>query len=115
MSLHQQILDHMNESAIYNESDLAPFQRRLGELRNIVRHDADSGKHPEAMTKLLERQLGECGGHPFHIVSVTACLPQIMVNRLTNFWRAYQSRCCAPFKNLFLFFPSNSLRFMKSL
>ncbi|THH19251.1 hypothetical protein EW146_g1894 [Bondarzewia mesenterica] len=56
----QQILDHMNESAIYNEADLAPFHRRLTELRNIIKHDADSGKHPEAMTKLLERQLGEC-------------------------------------------------------
>ncbi|ETW78857.1 hypothetical protein HETIRDRAFT_445760 [Heterobasidion irregulare TC 32-1] len=56
----RQILEHMNESAIYNESDLAPFHRRLGELRNIIKHDAESGKHPEAMTKLLERQLNEC-------------------------------------------------------
>lgn len=59
----QQILDHMNESAIYNESDLAPFTRRLEQLRNIIKHDAESGKHPVAMTKLLERQLGECGGY----------------------------------------------------
>ncbi|TFK51647.1 hypothetical protein OE88DRAFT_1698701 [Heliocybe sulcata] len=56
----RQILDHMNESAVYNESDLAPFHRRLGELRQIVQHDAQSGKHPEAMIKLLERQLNEC-------------------------------------------------------
>ncbi|KAH7914612.1 hypothetical protein BJ138DRAFT_1123378 [Hygrophoropsis aurantiaca] len=56
----RQILSHMNESAVYNEADLAPFVRRLGELRQIVQHDADSGKHPEAMTKLLERQLNEC-------------------------------------------------------
>ncbi|KAA1470329.1 hypothetical protein DENSPDRAFT_836110 [Dentipellis sp. KUC8613] len=56
----RQILDHMNESAVYNESDLAPFQRRLNELRNIIKHDAESGKHSEAMTKLLERQLGDC-------------------------------------------------------
>lgn len=51
----------MEESGLYNESDLAPFHFRLGELRSIVQHDAESGKHPEAMTKLLERQLNECG------------------------------------------------------
>ncbi|KIJ61966.1 hypothetical protein HYDPIDRAFT_176736 [Hydnomerulius pinastri MD-312] len=56
----RQILNHIEESAVYNESDLAPFHRRLGDLRSIVQHDAESGKHPEAMTKLLERQLNEC-------------------------------------------------------
>ncbi|KAI0731195.1 hypothetical protein C8Q76DRAFT_612641 [Earliella scabrosa] len=56
----RQILDHMDESGVYNESDLAPFHRRLAELRNIVQHDMESGKHPPAMTKLLERQLNEC-------------------------------------------------------
>lgn len=29
----QQILDHMDESGVYNESDLAPFHRRLSDLR----------------------------------------------------------------------------------
>lgn len=29
--------------------------------RDIVQHDVESGKHPEAMTKLLERQLNDCG------------------------------------------------------
>ncbi|KAI0047227.1 hypothetical protein FA95DRAFT_1606238 [Auriscalpium vulgare] len=56
----RQILDHMNESAIYNESDLAPFHRRLNDLRSIIKHDSETGKHPQAMTKLLERQLGDC-------------------------------------------------------
>ncbi|OCH87511.1 hypothetical protein OBBRIDRAFT_796116 [Obba rivulosa] len=56
----RQILDHMNESGIYNESDLAPFHRRLSELRQILQHDVESGKHPVAMTKLLERQLNDC-------------------------------------------------------
>ncbi|KAI9064121.1 hypothetical protein FKP32DRAFT_1675666 [Trametes sanguinea] len=56
----RQILVHMDESGVYNESDLAPFHRRLAELRNIVQHDMESGKHPPAMTKLLERQLNEC-------------------------------------------------------
>lgn len=56
----RQLLSHMEESGVYNESDLAPFQRRLGELHYIVQQDAESGKHPEAMTKLLERQFNEC-------------------------------------------------------
>ncbi len=51
----------MTESGVYNESDLAPFQRRLSDLRQIVQRDATAGKHPESLTKLLERQLGECG------------------------------------------------------
>ncbi len=51
----------MDESSVYNESDLAPFRRRLNDLRTIIKSDSPSGKHPEAMTKLLERQLGDCG------------------------------------------------------
>ena len=52
----------MNESAVYNESDLAPFCRRLNDLRQIVQQDS---KHPKALTKLLERQLNECGMYSF--------------------------------------------------
>lgn len=33
ISCMQQILDHMNESGVYSESDLAPFHRRLTDLR----------------------------------------------------------------------------------
>lgn len=51
----------MNESGVYNEVDLAPFQRRLKDLRQIVQSDAEGSKHNEALTKLLERQLNECG------------------------------------------------------
>jgi hypothetical protein len=51
----------MNESAVYNEADLAPFHRRLDELRHIIQQDAESGKHPKPLIKLLERQLAECG------------------------------------------------------
>jgi len=56
----RQILDHMNESGVYNEADLDPFHQRLGELRQIIQSDVESGKHPLAMIKLLERQLNEC-------------------------------------------------------
>lgn len=50
----------MNESAVYNESDLAPFHRRLDELRQIVQRNTGEGKEPDALTKLLVRQLNEC-------------------------------------------------------
>ncbi|KAJ7648579.1 hypothetical protein DFH06DRAFT_1300350 [Mycena polygramma] len=53
----RQILRHMDESNVYNESDLLPFRRRLGDLRQIVQHE---GKHANALTKLLERLLNEC-------------------------------------------------------
>ncbi|KAF5316460.1 hypothetical protein D9619_006345 [Psilocybe cf. subviscida] len=56
----RQILNHMNESAVYNEADLAPFHKRLAELRAIVQADGEHAKHPKALTKLLERQLNEC-------------------------------------------------------
>jgi len=56
----KQILNHMNESGVYSESDLAPFHRRLGDLRQIVQHDSQVGKHGMALNKLLERQLNEC-------------------------------------------------------
>lgn len=51
----------MNESSVYNESDLAPFHRRLTEIRKIIQRDRDNPKHSEAVIKLLERQLHECG------------------------------------------------------
>ncbi|KAJ7576912.1 hypothetical protein C8J56DRAFT_971902 [Mycena floridula] len=56
----RQILNHMNESAVYNEADLAPFHRRLGELRQILQQDTANGRHPGGLIKLLERQLNEC-------------------------------------------------------
>jgi hypothetical protein len=54
----------MNESAVYNEPDVAPFHLRLTELRQILQQDSKSGKHPDALTKLLDRQLHECGLYP---------------------------------------------------
>lgn len=51
----------MNESNQYNESDLGPFRKRLTALRNIVQLDSEQGKNPNAVTKLLLRQITECG------------------------------------------------------
>ncbi|KIY66861.1 hypothetical protein CYLTODRAFT_398134 [Cylindrobasidium torrendii FP15055 ss-10] len=56
----RQILNHMTESGVYNESDIVPFQTRLATIRQLVQKDTAAGKHPRSMTKLLERQLGEC-------------------------------------------------------
>ncbi|KAH9479506.1 CUB1 family protein C30C2.08 [Psilocybe cubensis] len=56
----RQILNHMNESAVYNEADLKPFQRRLTDLRTIIQQDGENAKNPKPLTKLLERQLNEC-------------------------------------------------------
>jgi hypothetical protein len=62
----------MNESAVYTEGDLKSFRNRLDELREIVRKDTDSGLHPLAMTKLLDRKLNECGTSlEFHSAHVT--------------------------------------------
>lgn len=57
----QQLLDHLAESGIYTEGDLQPFSKRLTELRAIVKRDADAGKHPVQLTKLMMRKLEGCG------------------------------------------------------
>ncbi|KAE9399924.1 hypothetical protein BT96DRAFT_965514 [Gymnopus androsaceus JB14] len=56
----RQILNHMNESNVYNEADLAPFRRRISDLRQILQRQSGDSKHPEAIVKLLERQLNKC-------------------------------------------------------
>lgn len=62
----------MNESNVYNEGDLKPFQKRLAELRDIVSRDSEAGKHPKALTKLLERQLNECGQSTSRLMTPTS-------------------------------------------
>ena len=54
-------MDHMNESGVYNEIDLDPFHKRIAELRQLIKSDEESKRHPKAMIKLLERQLKHCG------------------------------------------------------
>ncbi|KAJ8508905.1 hypothetical protein ONZ45_g8869 [Pleurotus djamor] len=73
----KQILNHMDESGVYNETDLAPFHRRLKDLRQIVQHDAESNKHHEALTRLLERQLYECG-LANKLSTVKKCLNEVL-------------------------------------
>lgn len=75
----KQILNHMNESGVYSESDLAPFQRRLNDLRQIVQHDAETGKHAEALTKLLERQLNDCDSIVQSLSDSLSVLPDELV------------------------------------
>ncbi|KAI9627492.1 hypothetical protein KEM48_009791 [Puccinia striiformis f. sp. tritici PST-130] len=72
----KQLLDHMDESGVYTETDLKPFQSRLEELKMIIIRDEDKEiaakkeaevdgvpdeeLHPEGLTKLLLRKWDEC-------------------------------------------------------
>lgn len=56
----KQLLDHLAESGIYTEADLQPFEKRLSELRAIIRRDTEQGKHPTQLTKLMMRKLEGC-------------------------------------------------------
>ncbi|POV95354.1 hypothetical protein PSHT_15707 [Puccinia striiformis] len=72
----KQLLDHMDESGVYTETDLKPFQSRLEELKTIIIRDEDKEiaakkeaevdgvpdeeLHPEGLTKLLLRKWDEC-------------------------------------------------------
>ena len=60
LSCMKQLLDHVSESGIYTEADLEPFRKRLGELRSLIRKEADNGKQPPALTKLMMRKLVGC-------------------------------------------------------
>ena len=65
----KQLLDHMDEGAVYTEADLKPFVARIQELREIVKRDEHENKPPPQMTKLMTRKLEAC---------------QQVVNRLQN-------------------------------
>ena len=56
----KQLLDHMDEGAVYTEADLKPFVARIQELREIVKRDEHENKHPPQMTKLMTRKLEAC-------------------------------------------------------
>ncbi|PWZ02267.1 hypothetical protein BCV70DRAFT_198545 [Testicularia cyperi] len=60
LSCMKQLLDHLQESGVYTETDLQPFSARLSELREIIRRDGDGGKHPSQLTKLMTRKLEAC-------------------------------------------------------
>lgn len=85
-ALPQRLLDHMNESGVYAEADLLPFQTRLKELKGIIVTDrdkevaakkeaevdgvADEHIHPEGLTKLLLRKWEHCS----ESVSTVSCI-----------------------------------------
>ncbi|EGG08346.1 uncharacterized protein MELLADRAFT_105138 [Melampsora larici-populina 98AG31] len=76
LSTMKQLLDHMNQSGVYTETDLMPFQTRLDELKAIIIRDEDKEiaakkeaevdgvpddeLHPEGLTKLLLRKWDDC-------------------------------------------------------
>ncbi len=54
---HQQILTHLDESGIYTEAYLQGFKDRIDQLRDIIKHDRDEQKHPEAVLKYMSWKL----------------------------------------------------------
>ncbi|MCO5555841.1 hypothetical protein L7F22_009386 [Adiantum nelumboides] len=56
----KQLLGHLAESGIYTEQDLQPFSHRLSELRAIIKRDAEQGKHPVQLTKLMMKKIEGC-------------------------------------------------------
>lgn len=56
----KQLLGHLAESGIYTEQDLQPFSHRLSELRAIIKRDAEQGKHPVQLTKLMMKKIDGC-------------------------------------------------------
>lgn len=75
----RQLLDHMSESAVYSEPDLNSFRTRIDQLHALIREDTESGKHPEAMTRLLERKLNDCGAIVDAMQDSLAELPEELI------------------------------------
>lgn len=55
----RQLLNHMDESGVYTEADLAGFRERLGKLREILQNDEQEGRHPEPVLRLMKRKLAD--------------------------------------------------------
>ncbi|BEJ12103.1 hypothetical protein CspHIS471_0205630 [Cutaneotrichosporon sp. HIS471] len=53
----RQILTHLDESGIYTEAYLQGFKDRIDQLRDIIKHDRDEQKHPEAVIKYMSWKL----------------------------------------------------------
>lgn len=53
----QQILSHLDESGSYTADFLQGFQERLNQLRSIIKHDAEEGRHPEPVLKYMSKKL----------------------------------------------------------
>ncbi|CAK9786470.1 unnamed protein product [Cutaneotrichosporon oleaginosum] len=53
----RQILTHLDESGIYTEAYLQGFKDRIDQLRDIIKHDRDEQKHPEAVLKYMSWKL----------------------------------------------------------
>lgn len=56
----KQLLDHLDESAVYTEADLTPFMSRIQELREIIKSDERQNKHPPQLTKFMSYRLEAC-------------------------------------------------------
>ncbi|KAK4046834.1 hypothetical protein OIV83_005831 [Microbotryomycetes sp. JL201] len=66
LSTMKRLLTHLNESGIYTEADLKPYQARLAELKGIIvegrtPEDAEDAAQEEALRKLLLSKWAICG------------------------------------------------------
>ncbi|KAM0786507.1 hypothetical protein ACM66B_001965 [Microbotryomycetes sp. NB124-2] len=65
LSTMKRLLTHLNESGIYTEADLRPYQARLAELKGIIvegrtPEDAEDAAQEEALKKLLLSKWAVC-------------------------------------------------------
>ena len=59
--ISQQILLHMNETGAYTDSLIIPFRERLDALKEILKKDMESDKHPEPIVRLMMKKLDGVG------------------------------------------------------
>lgn len=81
----KQLLDHLAEAGVYTEIDLIPFEKRLKELREIIRKDNENGKSPAQLNKLMMRQLEGCGESS----TIRCCVFFVLHTSTTQFFWAY--------------------------
>ena len=92
LTLHLSIDGLLN----YGKANVVPklSQRKLISstiFSHIVRSDAESGKHPVAMTTLLERQLNECGA--WSLSTLNPPLPHLLVWLVLHVRQVYATGC----------------------
>lgn len=68
LTIHGGVTRHLRDDALILNSRNRDANM-LPHFRQIVQQDSEGGKHPVAMTTLLERQLNECGASLIHILS----------------------------------------------
>lgn len=53
----------MNETGAYTDQLIIPFRERLDALKEILKKDMESDKHPEPIVRLMMKKLDGVGGY----------------------------------------------------